>query len=70
MQKKITMNDIANQLGISKNAVSQALSGKDGVSEDTRKKVMETAESLGYIYKKSKVSDSKKISLVGSSRTF
>ncbi|VYT95610.1 LacI family DNA-binding transcriptional regulator [Clostridium tertium] len=70
MQKKITMNDIAKHLGISKNAVSQALSGKDGVSENTRMKVIETAESLGYVYKKSKSLDTRKISLVGSSKTF
>lgn len=70
MQKKVTMNDIAKSLGISKNAVSQALSGKDGVSEDTRQKVIEAADMLGYIYKKSKNTEINKIALVGSTKTF
>ena len=70
MQKKITMNDIAKSLGISKNMISQALSGKDGVSEDTRQKVIETADILGYIYKKSKNTEINKIALVGSTKTF
>ncbi|WP_249436014.1 LacI family DNA-binding transcriptional regulator [Paenibacillus sp. Marseille-Q4541] len=47
---KITMQDIADHLQISKNSVSQALSGKDGVSEETRKLVIQTADALGYIY--------------------
>lgn len=52
MKSKVTMQDIADQLGISKNSVSQALSGKDGVSEETRKLIEETAEQLGYTYLK------------------
>lgn len=70
MKKKVTMNDIAKHLGISKNAVSQALSGKDGVSEDTRQKIIEAADKLGYVYKKMKTTDSKKVVLVGAERIF
>src|SRR5690606_28861499 len=33
-----------------KNSVSQALSGKDGVSEETRNLVVKTAKEMGYIY--------------------
>lgn len=51
LSKKITMQDIADQLGISKNSVSQALSGKPGVSEQTRKEVSDMAEQMGYVYK-------------------
>ena len=47
---KVTMQTIADVLKISKNSVSQALAGKDGVSEETRKLVVETAKRLGYIY--------------------
>jgi LacI family transcriptional regulator len=50
MKKKITMQDIADQLNISKNSVSQALSGKDGVSEETRQLVQKVADELGYAY--------------------
>ncbi|MBO0994345.1 LacI family DNA-binding transcriptional regulator [Bacillus sp. SD088] len=44
------MQYIADQLNISKNSVSQALSGKPGVSEDTRKRIEKAAEELGYHY--------------------
>lgn len=50
MDKKVTMQDIADQLNISKNSVSQALSGKPGVSEETRQLVQKTADELGYYY--------------------
>lgn len=49
--KKVSMQDIADQLGISRNSVSQALRNTDGVSEATKKAVIETAHSLGYEYR-------------------
>ena len=50
MEKKVPMQDIADRLNISKNSVSQALSGKPGVSEDNRRLVQNTADELGYSY--------------------
>ncbi|OCA87848.1 LacI family transcriptional regulator [Bacillus sp. FJAT-27225] len=50
MKKKVTMQDIANELNISKNSVSQALTGKPGVSEETRFMVQQMANRLGYTY--------------------
>lgn len=50
MEKKVTMQDIADRLNISKNSVSQALSGKPGVSEETRRLVEKAADELGYQY--------------------
>lgn len=49
------MQDIADSLNISKNSVSQALRNKNGVSEATKKAVIETAERLGYHYEKTKL---------------
>ncbi len=46
--KHVTLAHIAAELGISKYSVSRALSGKPGVSEDTRRKVLSTARALGY----------------------
>jgi LacI family transcriptional regulator len=46
--KKVTMQQIADQVGVSKFAVSQALSGKPGIGEDTRAKIIQTATALGY----------------------
>lgn len=50
--KKVTMQDIADQLGISKNSVSQALGNKKGVSLRTKQIVNDKAAELGYHYKK------------------
>ncbi|MGI6570226.1 MAG: LacI family DNA-binding transcriptional regulator [Caldicoprobacterales bacterium] len=47
-RKKVTMEDIAKRLQISKNAVSLALNNKPGVSETLRKQVMETARQMNY----------------------
>ena len=46
---RVTVQHIADQLGLSKYAVSRALSGKSGVSEQTRQTVIEKAEALGYL---------------------
>jgi LacI family transcriptional regulator len=50
MERKVSMQDIADRLNISKNSVSQALSGKPGVSEETRQLVQKVADELGYQY--------------------
>lgn len=44
----VTAKDIAKKLGLSQAAVSLALNGKPGVSEDTRAMVLETAMQMGY----------------------
>lgn len=49
MAKKVTMKDIANQLSLSINAVSLALNDRSGVSEETRRLILNTAEELGYL---------------------
>lgn len=48
MDKKVRMADIAQKLGISIVSVSKGLSGKDGVSEEMRTKILKTARELGY----------------------
>jgi len=45
---KVTLATIAQRTGLSKFAVSRSLSGKDGVSEETRRRVKEVAAELGY----------------------
>ena len=42
------MKDIADELDITVMSVSKALSGKDGVSEDLRARILAKAEELGY----------------------
>ncbi|SFT12912.1 LacI family DNA-binding transcriptional regulator [Paenibacillus sp. BC26] len=58
MKSKVTMQNIADELSLSKNSVSQALTGKDGVSEDTRKLIIETAQRMGYVYSRGKKEES------------
>lgn len=54
MDKKVRMADIAEQLGISVVSVSKALSGKEGVSDETRAKVLELARQMDYVPLRSK----------------
>lgn len=46
--KNVTMADIAAAVGVSKNAVSLALTGKAGISEAMRTRIVETARLMGY----------------------
>ena len=48
MAKSVSMQNIADRLGVSKYTVSQALSGKPGVGETTRSEVLAMARALGY----------------------
>jgi Transcriptional regulators len=48
MSKKVTMQQIADYLGVSKFVVSKALSGKEGVSPATKERVIRAASQLGY----------------------
>jgi len=48
IRKKTSMQDIAEELGISKNAVSLALNNKTGISEQLRAKVIQTAIAMNY----------------------
>jgi len=48
MKSVITMKDIADELNITVMSVSKALSGKDGVSEELRAKIVAKADELGY----------------------
>lgn len=47
-RRKITLQAIADRLGLSKFTVSQALSGKNRVSETTRRQVLAMAKAMGY----------------------
>lgn len=48
MDKKITISDIAHETGVSVSTVSLALNGKPGVSDETRARIIEVANELGY----------------------
>lgn len=54
--KKVTLKDIANKLGVTVGTVSHVLNGVNDISEETKKKVLQTAHELGYISNSSAVS--------------
>jgi LacI family transcriptional regulator, repressor for deo operon, udp, cdd, tsx, nupC, and nupG len=45
---RLTINDVATAAGVSKGAVSFALNGRPGVAPDTRRRILEVAEELGW----------------------
>ncbi len=44
----VTIKDVAKELGVSYSSISRALNGKDGVSKETRNKILKAAERMGY----------------------
>lgn len=48
MEKKITIQDIADALGLSRNTVSKALNNTGVLADDTRQKILEKAAEMGY----------------------
>ena len=48
MSEKITMQKIADKVGVSKVTVSKVLNGMPGISEETQKKIINMANELGY----------------------
>ncbi|MEN6338495.1 MAG: LacI family DNA-binding transcriptional regulator, partial [Clostridiaceae bacterium] len=47
-KQNLVLNDLASELGLSKSTVSRAISGNGRVSGETRKRVLEYAESHGF----------------------
>lgn len=48
VKERVTLQQIAEEVGLSKYAVSRSLAGKSGVSEETRQLIKQAAERLGY----------------------
>jgi len=46
---RVSLQTIAQEVGLSKYAVSRSLAGKSGVSDETRERIQEAARRLGYI---------------------
>ncbi|MCR5676747.1 MAG: LacI family DNA-binding transcriptional regulator [Agathobacter sp.] len=47
-KKRVTVQDIADELGLSRNTVSKAINGTGSIAEDTKQKIFQTAAQLGY----------------------
>lgn len=48
MNKKVTIQDIADALGISRNTVSKAINNTEGLADSTREKILQKAVEMGY----------------------
>lgn len=48
MGNKVTIQDIADALGISRNTVSKAINNSDGLADATREKILQKAIDMGY----------------------
>lgn len=48
MNKKVTIQDIADALGISRNTVSKAINNSEGLADATREKILLKAVEMGY----------------------
>lgn len=48
MRKKVTIQDIADALGISRNTVSKAINNAEGIADATRDKILQKAIEMGY----------------------
>lgn len=46
--KRVTVKDIANELGLSLGAINKALNNKPGLSNETRERVLDKAANMGY----------------------
>ena len=48
MMKKVTIQDIADALGISRNTVSKAINNSEGLADATRERILQKAVEMGY----------------------
>ena len=48
MGKKVTIQDIADALGVSRNTVSKAINNADGLADATRERILNKAVEMGY----------------------
>ncbi|MDR2021888.1 MAG: LacI family DNA-binding transcriptional regulator [Hungatella sp.] len=67
-EKTVSMQNIADELGISKVTVSKALNGKDGVSEELKEKIYQAAQQKGYILPSYGQRKTRKAGIIMSSR--
>ena len=66
MKKRVTIQDIADELGISRNTVSKAINNSDGLADGTREKILQKAIEMGYkhfSYISARIDEAKEIAM-------
>ena len=58
-----TIREIAEKLGVSISTVSKGLNGANDVSAELRQKILDTAVEMGYVTKRMKKEEHKKLSV-------
>lgn len=48
MNRRVTIQDIADALGVSRNTVSKAINNSEGIADSTREKILQKAIEMGY----------------------
>lgn len=62
--KKVTLEDVAREVGLSRFLVCRALTGKPGVNEQTRRRIQEVADRIGYRGRKRKKQSNNEVTSV------
>ena len=62
--KRVRLEDIARECGVTKGLVSRALAGKYNVGDETRNKIMQKAVELGYDFNKLRAKSKEKDSVI------
>ena len=63
--KKVSMQDIADAVGVSKMSVSKCFQGSGDISPELKARVLDTAAAMGYVYRKKNI---KKVAVLLSER--
>ncbi len=59
----VTIKDIAERLGIAVSTVSKGINGADDISEEMHQKILDTAIEMGYVSKRMRKEDHKKLAV-------
>ena len=68
VKNTVSMQDIADELGVSKVTVSKALNGKEGVGEEMKERILRMAEHYGYMLPDYGQRKAKKVGIIMSDR--
>ena len=60
----VTIKDIADRLNIAVSTVSKGINGADDISEEMRQQILDTATEMGYVSKRMRKAENKKLAII------